>query len=215
MSFAGRRTYEAPPPPPLLYAAKGVKKGAPLKEVLTRVSEGHATAEAGAEALRVERLELQDATVSTAASYVLDYYHKAYELVFTNVHFEGDAFNRMCNGIAQSKDLRTVSLTRCGVTDEQARELVCSIAATKIVAIDLSHNALVSPVEAIERLKRHQPLQSLDVSGNKLSEECVEVLEVAAAGHWPNLTSLSADDKSIKAAVKDGNKRLTRAAVFK
>jgi len=211
MRWGGRASDE---PPALLRLAKGVRTGAPLTEVLQRVAQGDATPEAGAEALRTERLELSDADVGGREASVMELFRGADAVDFYNVRFKGNAFHKLCNGVAQSTRLREVRLARCGVGDDDAFMLVKACIAAGVTTLDVSGNALRTPVQALERLKGHQKLKGLRIEGNRLTPDCVQQLEAACAGHWPALVYVSADSAALADAVADGNARLGRAARF-
>lgn len=204
----------------------GVPSGAPLAKVLELVAEGSATRAAAVAALKRDAttLELDDAVVNDATAQVLEELmaktSAAKSLDLNKVKFEGASFTRICNGIAQNPHLVSVSITRSNLTDSQAEKLAAAIVMAKspVATINLSYNALASPVVFLDKLKRDTHLEMLNLSGNALL--CGETLAGAVAGHWPALsevlllrTSLSeSDQKALREAAVAGSERFSAFA---
>jgi hypothetical protein len=202
MSFFGARTKgwrRAGPPsaPEGDGILAGVPVGTPLAEVLALVSEGsisYGKAVAALKRDRLVRVELVDAAVDDAAARVLEEYlaargGSARAIVLKRVRFASPgAFARLCNGAAQNDALEEVAVTHAELSDAQADTLASAISRAPVEHVDLSHNALASPVECIEKLKRLTKLERLNLSGNRLL--CGHTLAGALGAYWPSLADL-------------------------
>lgn len=177
----------------------GVPEGAPLAEVLALVAEGSISYSKGVAALkrdRLVRLELANARLGPAAARVLEEYlasrgSQVHTLLLRRVSFETpEAFSRLCNGVAQSKQLETIAVTHSGLSDSQADKLIgaARTGRSPVIEVDLSHNDLASPVECIEKLKHLTKLEKLNLSGNHLL--CGVTLANALRAHWPSMTEV-------------------------
>jgi Ran GTPase-activating protein (RanGAP) involved in mRNA processing and transport len=121
----------------------------------------------------------------------------------------------LCNGVAQNAGLRRITVTHARLADDQAEKLVNAIllGGSPVAELNLSYNALGSPADCIEKLKRHTKLETLNLSGNALL--CAETLAGSISGHWPALrevlllrTQLSEEDaKVLKRAAHMGAER--------
>jgi hypothetical protein len=194
MSIFRSRNASSAAPPPSEGINFGVDPGTPLHAMLRAVSDGSMTRAVAIAALRRDRAEslpLSDMALDEAAAGVLEEALAkcgATALALTRVTFSVPAaWRRLCNGVAQSNTLRLVAVTHARLTDEQAHTLASALCMGKspIATLDVSHNALCSPVDFLERIRRLTKLETLNLAGNTLL--CVDTLASGVAGHWPAL----------------------------
>ena len=112
---------------------------------------------------------------------------RATALSCTDIRFSENAFQLLCNGVAQSPRLASLVFSRCQLTDADAQLLGDALDAGRapVALLDLSYNSLGQPVGLLERLKRDTKLETLNLSGNRIL--CAETLAGAMEGHWPAL----------------------------
>ena len=96
-------------------------------------------------------------------------------------------------GVANTKALRTLSLSRCGMTDRNIIDLLKALKKIQLTELNLSENSLGE--RGVEELGKHvvkfgRYLKILNVYGNNCHDEGAKVLCNAVLKH-PNLTSLN------------------------
>jgi hypothetical protein len=222
--FTSRRASAAAPDARIEFGGN-VPDNASMAELLGYVEEGSVPRAAAVAHLRSTAptaVEVTGRTLIPAQARVLEEYLKlkqgrAATLVCNNVSFSENAFQLLCNGVAQSPRLQLVTFTRCQLTDADTSQLGDALDASRapVAHVDLSYNKLGQPVELLERLKRNTKLETLNLSGNRVL--CVDTLAGALEGHWPALTEvillrtgIAGDDaKRLNEAADAGSRRFS------
>lgn len=223
MSLFTSRNARAAAPDARIEFGGNVPGNTSMAELLGYVEEGavpRAAAVAHLRSTAPTAVEVAGRTLIPAQARVLEEYLKlkqgrASTLVCSNVTFSENAFQLLCNGVAQSPRLHAITFTRCRLSDADASQLGDAMDASRapVAHVDLSYNQLGQPVELLERLKRNTKLETLNLSGNRVL--CADTLAGALEGHWPALkevillrTGIEGDEsRRLNEAVDAGSRR--------